>query len=102
MTKIASRRPGVLLDTMVAMVPTAALETMMQTPRPPCSVPHRPGPGERRALRPVRPRAARTPVSSRPPPRSTPSRRPPVSTAACRTPSWPAACRLPADGDLAG
>ncbi|HEV2537020.1 MAG TPA: hypothetical protein VGU21_05865 [Streptosporangiaceae bacterium] len=51
MTKSPSSRPGVLLVTMVAMVPTAALETMMQTPRPPCSVPHRLRPGERRALR---------------------------------------------------
>jgi hypothetical protein len=61
MTKSPSSRPGVILATMVAMVPTAALETMMQTPSPPCSVPHRLRPGERRALRRAR-------ALSRPPP----------------------------------
>ena len=43
------------------MVPKAALATMMQTPRPPCSAPHRPAPGERRGFR--RPRASRGPVA---------------------------------------
>jgi hypothetical protein len=45
------------------MVPTAALATMMQTPRPPCSAPHRPAPGDRRGLRP--PRTSRGPVACR-------------------------------------
>ena len=45
------------------MVPTAALATMMQTPRPPCSAPHRPAPGDRRGLR--RPRTSRGPVACR-------------------------------------
>lgn len=41
------------------MVPTAALATIMQTPRPPCSAPHRPALGDRRGRR--RPRASRGP-----------------------------------------
>jgi hypothetical protein len=45
------------------MVPTAALATMMQTPRPPCSAPHRPAPGDRRGFR--RPRTSRGPVACR-------------------------------------
>jgi len=111
------------------MVPTAALETMMQTPRPPCSVPHRPRPGDRRALR--RDRALSRPRESRAPgaPRASPSRlplgwvrarrrpgsarlppgsaaRPPGSAPERRPPVWPWACRrpageVPADGDRA-
>jgi len=42
-TQSPSRKPGALLVTMVATAPMAALATMMQTPRPPCSEPHRPG-----------------------------------------------------------
>ncbi|HEX5302706.1 MAG TPA: hypothetical protein VFW50_37500 [Streptosporangiaceae bacterium] len=76
MTKNPSRRPGVVLDTMVAIVPMAALETMMQTPRPPWRLPHRPMPGDRRALRrdraPSRPRESRAPGA----PRASPSRLP--------------------------
>ena len=45
------------------MVPTAALATMMQTPRPPCSAPHRPAPGDRRGFR--RPRTSRGSVACR-------------------------------------
>ena len=45
------------------MVPTAALATMMQTPRPPCSAPHRPAPGDRRGFR--RLRASRGPLAAR-------------------------------------
>ena len=45
------------------MVPTAALATMMQTPRPPCSAPHRPAPGDRRGFR--RPRTSCGPVACR-------------------------------------
>jgi hypothetical protein len=45
------------------MVPTAALATMMQTPRPPCSAPHRPAPGDRRGFR--RLRTSRGPVACR-------------------------------------
>jgi hypothetical protein len=45
------------------MVPTAALATMMQTPRPPCSAPHRPAPGDRRGFR--RPRTSPGPVACR-------------------------------------
>jgi translation initiation factor IF-2 len=45
------------------MVPTAALATMMQTPRPPCSAPHRPAPGDRRGLR--GPRTSSGPVACR-------------------------------------
>ena len=41
----------------------AALATMMQTPRPPCSAPHRPAPGDRRGFR--RPRTSPGPVACR-------------------------------------
>jgi hypothetical protein len=44
-------------------VPMAALATMMQTPRPPCSAPHRPAPGDRRGFR--RPRTSPGPVACR-------------------------------------
>ena len=58
---------------MVAMVPRAALATMMQTPRPPCSAPHRPAPGDRRGFR--RPRASRGPLMSRAEPSRAPGGR---------------------------
>ena len=63
----------------------AALATMMQTPRPPCSAPHRPGrPGRREFLRPAE---LRGPVASRPPPlRPRPSRAAPSRAALSRTP----------------
>lgn len=46
----------------------AALATMMQTPRPPCSAPHRPSPRGRRGPGEfLRPRASRGPTGSRAP-----------------------------------
>ena len=68
--KSPSRKPGALRATMVTMAPTAALATMMQTPRPPCSVPHRPSPRGRGEF--LRPRESRGP----PRPRTAPSRMP--------------------------
>ena len=61
----------------------AALATMMQTPRPPCSAPHRPSrPGRRESLRPAE---LRGPVASRPPPlRPPPSRAAPSRAATSR------------------
>ena len=61
------------------MVPTAALATMMQTPRPPCSAPHRPAPGDRRGLRP--PRTSRGPVACR-------------VLASWGSPGWAGICRV--------
>jgi hypothetical protein len=73
---------------MVATAPMAALATMMQTPRPPCSAPHRPSrPGRREFLRPVE---LRGPAASRPPPlrpllsRAAPSRAAPSRAAPSR------------------
>ena len=76
---------------MVAMVPKAALATMMQTPRPPCSAPHRPAPGDRRGFR--RPRASRGPLTSRAEPSRTPVERagPSHPEPAGRAAPWPAA-----------
>ena len=96
--KSPSRKPGALRVTMVTMAPTAALATMMQTPRPPCSVPHRPirprGRGEF-----LRPRESRGPA--RPP--AAPSGMPRGWVMAARVPIGcvPVGC-VRADRDVPG
>ena len=74
------------------MVPRAALATMMQTPRPPCSEPHRPAPRDRRGFR--RPRPWGGPLASQAEPSLAPAAREggvPPGTGRAR---GPVACRV--------
>ena len=77
---------------MVAMVPKAALATMMQTPRPPCSAPHRPAPRDRRGFR--RPRASRGPLASQAEPSLAPAAREGVVPPRGDRARGPVACRV--------
>jgi hypothetical protein len=82
------------------MVPKAALATMMQTPRPPCSAPHRPAPRDRRGFR--RPRASRGPLASRPEPSRAPAAREGAVTPGAGRARGPVACRVLAGGGSSG